>query len=926
MAQIEKIMSIYYGSNKLPYKDEDRQTHYPIVGGDLFIGENNVTTLRFYVNEIGGNQFSWVAVLKLPDGSSAYKPLDEVSEDGYVDLDISNIYTSQVGAVFISLRGYTSDDVLITEEDGVWYVHGNPTVLTTGVVKIMVNYAPQVLGMGGELTYNQYQLILALLSTKIGYPTEVVRVNELPEQGLDNYIYVVQENDTLHNVYIWNGKTNEYVFIGSNEIDLGAYYTKEEGETFEEEIGNRVTRVENELSSVASGAPKGVYDDVTALTTAHPTGDDNIYVCLDTGDWYYWDSSTSEWVSGGNYLSTGDAVPNTRTIAGINLENDISKNALKDALEIEPLLADDITTANEIKQDFRKLSVLEEITQGNLSVYAGQNVCVEKYPTQNSGFLVFKVKPALTTDVKVLICSKDSSNIFTIKKVKEFSVIGGTWNELDTKLQVEVGDYVAVAYKENSAYYTLSTSLPQTDDYGVLYGNVTYNNLIENTPFGGLTQSNIVNYMQDYCVSKNYQLKDNGLENQNYGERSISSNKLQEGRTFYTDFKYLKEISGKWEEEDLTNYNTSVLTIRSAPISRNAKALVKIYSRATGVAKIMLGTYESNTFTITFIKNFNLNAGLNTIIIDVENGDYIGVLYPSNCGSYYIDASDLDAYYFKDELTLPSSLNIGTQITITASPTVRFAWDYALVSNESGVSSENIDEKSITYDKLSDEVKALMNFGNFYKKRCNISQILRNPSSTIKIKLIGDSITYGVGATNRETTSWAGLMKTYFESMFNCTVTNNGVSGQDSAYIVNNLSTLISNDDNIVICMIGTNNRVTGANLYNDMITISQYCEERNIKFIPMCSIPANNADETSAYRTYHMDKVNHLLTAFAEDYQYELIDLYTEFYKFCQFNDTTLTSYLSDGLHPNDAGYYVMYRLICDKLGCAPKITGATW
>lgn len=300
MAQLEKIMSIYFGENRLPYKDKDRQIHYPIVGRELFIGENNVTKIRFYVDEIGGNDFVWVAVIKLPNGSKAYKPLEDVSEDGYVDLDIASIYASQVGEVFISLQGYTSEDVSITQEDEVYYINGNPTILVTGVVKIMANYAPQALNMGGDLTFNQYQLILALLSTKIGYPTKVVRVNELPEIGLDNYIYVVQENETLHNVYIWNGKTNEYVFIGSNEIDLGAYYTKEEGEEFESEIDARVTSVENELSSVASGSPKGVYATLSDLQSAYPTGTSGIYVVTADGHWYYWNGSA--WTDGGQYL------------------------------------------------------------------------------------------------------------------------------------------------------------------------------------------------------------------------------------------------------------------------------------------------------------------------------------------------------------------------------------------------------------------------------------------------------------------------------------------------------------------------------------------------------------------------------------------------------------------------------------------------
>ena len=77
MAQLEKIMSIYYGSNKLPYKDEDRQINYPVLGGNLFIGENNVTTIRFYDDRIGGNEFTWLAVVKLPDGSKVYRQLSQ---------------------------------------------------------------------------------------------------------------------------------------------------------------------------------------------------------------------------------------------------------------------------------------------------------------------------------------------------------------------------------------------------------------------------------------------------------------------------------------------------------------------------------------------------------------------------------------------------------------------------------------------------------------------------------------------------------------------------------------------------------------------------------------------------------------------------------------------------------------------------------
>ena len=174
MAQLEKIMSIYYGSNKLPYKDEDRQINYPVMGDNLFIGENNVTTIRFFVDRIGGNQFTWLVVVKLPDGSKVCRQLSQVSQEGYVDFDISSIYTSQQGAIYVALQGYTASNTNVTIDDENYVINGDPDILVTGVVKIMVNYAPQILDMGTDISYSQYQEILAFLSKKLGLSQALV--------------------------------------------------------------------------------------------------------------------------------------------------------------------------------------------------------------------------------------------------------------------------------------------------------------------------------------------------------------------------------------------------------------------------------------------------------------------------------------------------------------------------------------------------------------------------------------------------------------------------------------------------------------------------------------------------------------------------------------------------------------------------------
>ena len=82
--------------------------------------------------------------------------------------------------------------------------------------------------------------------------------------------------------------------------------------------------------SDVDGSPSGVYATAAALTAAHPTGDNHIYVVTADGNWYYWNGSA--WTAGGEYLTTIDGVPSSRKIANINLQDDISSQDLTDNL------------------------------------------------------------------------------------------------------------------------------------------------------------------------------------------------------------------------------------------------------------------------------------------------------------------------------------------------------------------------------------------------------------------------------------------------------------------------------------------------------------------------------------------------------------------------------------------------------------------
>lgn len=63
--------------------------------------------------------------------------------------------------------------------------------------------------------------------------------------------------------------------------------------------------VDAKVASLVSGSPKGIYATFSALQTAFPSGNTNIYVVTADGKWYYWNGSA--WTAGGIYQSTGIA-------------------------------------------------------------------------------------------------------------------------------------------------------------------------------------------------------------------------------------------------------------------------------------------------------------------------------------------------------------------------------------------------------------------------------------------------------------------------------------------------------------------------------------------------------------------------------------------------------------------------------------------
>lgn len=215
-----------------------------------------------------------------------------------------------------------------------------------------------------------------------------------------------------------------------------------------------------------------------------------------------------------------------------------------------------------------------------------------------------------------------------------------------------------------------------------------------------------------------------------------------------------------------------------------------------------------------------------------------------------------------------------------------------------------------------------------------------------KIKLLGDSITHGVGGTgfqqngepivegfarNPDGYCWAKQFKEYFENNYGCTVTNNACTGTTIQFIIENFDVLVDESDDFILCTIGTNNRhrffcdgekptreQLGEEFYNYIIKLYNMMKEKGKEVVFVANIPASKANEQDGedfWRVLHMDDINAIYKAASKKAGFPLISMYDLFIDHCKQNDIDFESLLADGLHPNDHGYDVMYKLLMKAL-----------
>lgn len=189
-----------------------------------------------------------------------------------------------------------------------------------------------------------------------------------------------------------------------------------------------------------------------------------------------------------------------------------------------------------------------------------------------------------------------------------------------------------------------------------------------------------------------------------------------------------------------------------------------------------------------------------------------------------------------------------------------------------------------------------------------------HPLYTDKVGFIGDSITFLWNAENR--LQGQDLLSAHLPSFFDA-----GVSGNETGQMLARFDTdVLANHPDVVVILGGVNdikNSVDAepAAIASNIFAMVQKAESSGAKVVvgTVMAIGIAYAPQTFLDQAGpRIDALNKLLVAGASAYGYTIVDYHTPM---LAADGTANGEFLADGLHPNDAGYAVMWKVLMPLL-----------
>lgn len=226
-----------------------------------------------------------------------------------------------------------------------------------------------------------------------------------------------------------------------------------------------------------------------------------------------------------------------------------------------------------------------------------------------------------------------------------------------------------------------------------------------------------------------------------------------------------------------------------------------------------------------------------------------------------------------------------------------------------------------------------------------LTRKIRN-KETIDVFLCGDSITAGVGSSgyntdggtliltdtsnhnyyeaNSVSNSWANLFRRFVVSLNqNNTFFNGGIGGKYVSFFMTNKEKYITNNKDIIVCMLGTNDRGDFANANEFKVAYTDYLKFLNSKcnFLIIMSPTPLNADYDKEKNFTQYEGVQ-VVREICKEQGYFFIDNYTNVYEKAYLKNLREIDIMSDSAHPNDKGYALIWENIKSSLGLYDEFT----
>ena len=150
-------------------------------------------------------------------------------------------------------------------------------------------------------------------------------------------------------------------------------------------------------------------------------------------------------------------------------------------------------------------------------------------------------------------------------------------------------------------------------------------------------------------------------------------------------------------------------------------------------------------------------------------------------------------------------------------------------------------------------------------------------------------------------------------------VINDGISGHKSPATNNLVRTNTTIEDDFVIWMSGTNDRVEGYWLTRNSVLSLYYWMKNNrpnTQLILMSANPCGTTEFNSDIYKSNMDEINMVICDEARKYNIMFISHYEYLTRYCREKEIGINSISTDHVHPNDLGHMLIYQNLCKELG----------